>query len=125
MESKSKEDKELGKKGEQAAAEFVERIGMEVLERNWKGKVGEVDIVARDDGAIVFIEVKTRRATDKGQPEEAIGPAKQKKYIQLAGEYLAGLEDPEVEVRFDAISILVIEDDRALLRHHLAAFSES
>ena len=125
MVSKSTEDKELGKKGEQAAAEFIERIGMEVLERNWRGRSGEVDLIARDDGVIVFVEVKTRRATDKGHPEEAIGPAKQKKYIKLAGEYLAGLEDPEVEVRFDAISILVIEDDRALLRHHLAAFAES
>ena len=123
--STSKEDKELGAKGEKAAAEFVERIGMEVIERNWKGKSGEVDLIARDDDALVFIEVKTRRATDKGHPEEAIDAAKQKRYIKLAGEYLAKLDDAEVEVRFDAISILVIEEDRALLRHHLAAFSET
>lgn len=123
--STSKEDKELGRKGEQAAAEFIERIGMEVIERNWKGRSGEVDLIAKDDDKLVFIEVKTRRVVDKGEPEEAIGPAKQKKYIKLAGEYLAQQEDADIEVRFDAITILVIEEDRALLRHHLAAFSES
>lgn len=114
--------KRLGERGEDAAAAYLERAGMIVAERNWRCDKGEVDIVALDEGAVVFVEVKTRRTASKGTPEEAVTPAKQRRYRTLAQAYLqhAGLHD--VTVRFDVISILVIAEDRALLRHHRAAF---
>lgn len=113
---------ELGKRGEDAAAAYLERVGMTVVDRNWRCKAGEVDLVALDGSEIVFIEVKTRKSTATGRPEEAVTPAKQRRYHRLAQAYLqqAGLDD--VSVRFDVISLLVLAEDRALLRHHRSAF---
>lgn len=114
--------KKLGERGEDAAAAFLDRIGMTVVERNWRSTAGEVDIIALDRDEVVFCEVKTRRTIAKGTPEEAITAAKQRRYTRLAAEYLqhAGLHD--VVARFDVITLLVLAEDRALLRHHRAAF---
>jgi putative endonuclease len=115
--------KRLGERGEDAAAAFLERVGMTVVERNWRCSSGEIDIVALDGTTIVLCEVKTRRTVAKGSPEEAITPAKRRRYARLAGAYVqqAGVEP--VSVRFDVITLLVIAEDRALLRHHRAAFA--
>lgn len=112
----------LGQRGEDAAAAYVERQGWTVVERNWRVSAGEVDIICVDGTDLVFVEVKTRKSSSKGSPDEAVTPAKQRRYERLAREYVAqaGLDD--VNVRFDVISILVIATDRALLRHHRAAF---
>ena len=112
----------LGARGEDAAAAYLERVGMTVVERNWTSSAGEVDIVALDDREIVLCEVKTRRSTSKGTPEESVTPAKQRRYRKLAAAYLQHAGTTESRIRFDVISILVITEDRALLRHHRAAF---
>ena len=114
--------RKLGERGEDAAAAFLDRVGMTVVERNWRTGAGEIDIVALDGDVVVFCEVKTRRTVAKGTPEDAVTPAKQRRYAKLAAAYLqkAGLNG--VEVRFDVISLLVLAEDRALLRHHRAAF---
>lgn len=119
----TEQGKRLGERGEDAAAQYLERCGMTVVERNWRVPTGEVDLVALDGNAVVLIEVKTRRTVAKGTPDDAVTPAKQRKYLKLAQAYLqhAGLAD--TPVRFDVISILVIAEDRALLRHHRAAFA--
>lgn len=116
------ERRSTGSRGEDAAAAYLERSGMSIVDRNWRTRSGEIDIIALDDRTLVLCEVKTRKTVAKGTPEEAITAAKQRRYKRLAAEYLqhAGLLD--VDVRFDVISILVIADDRALLRHHRAAF---
>ncbi len=117
--------KRLGERGEDAAAAYLERAGMTVIERNWRGTQGEVDIIALEDETLVLCEVKTRKTVSQGTPEEAITPAKQRRYVRLANAYMqqAGLD--EVPVRFDVVSILVIAEDRALLRHHRGAFDAS
>jgi putative endonuclease len=114
--------KQLGERGEEAAAAFLARTGMTVVERNWRCPAGEIDIVALDGDTIVLVEVKTRRTVRKGSPEEAVTPAKQRRYAKLAASYLqsAGLSD--VPIRFDVVTLLVVAEDRALLRHHRAAF---
>ncbi len=114
--------KRIGDRGEDAAAAYLERAGMTIVERNWRCKSGEVDIIALDGEVLVMCEVKTRRSTAKGTPDEAVTPAKQRRYARLANAYLqhAGLADQQL--RFDVVSILVIAPDRALLRHHRAAF---
>ena len=117
------EEKKLGARGEDAAVAFLKRVGMSIEARNWTCKQGEVDIVCRDGETLVFVEVKTRKGTDQGTPEEAITPTKQKKYLRLARAYLAGLGGEEPPVRFDVISILVFDEERALLRHHRSAFT--
>jgi putative endonuclease len=114
---------EVARRGEDAAAAFLTRIGMDVLERNWRCSAGEVDIVARDGDALVFVEVKTRRSERAGTGEEAVSPTKQRRIVKLAEAYLrdCGIEE-RPEVRFDVVAIRVIAKDRALLRHLRAAF---
>lgn len=114
--------RELGSRGEDAAAAYLERNGMEIVERNWRCKAGEVDIVALDGAQVVLCEVKTRRTGSKGTPDEAVTPAKRKRYARLAAAYVQHVGGEEPSLRFDVISILVISEDRALLRHHRAAF---
>lgn len=122
----TQETKELGKKGERAAAEFLKRQGFELVEQNWKCSYGEVDIVALDGVQLVFVEVKTRKSLKAGIPEEAITPAKQKRYLKCARVYSTrneqGLEFESI--RFDAVAIYALNDERALLRYVRDAFRD-
>ncbi len=116
---------DLGKRGEDAAAKFLERHGYEIIARNWTCSAGEADIIARDGDALVFVEVKTRSNTEKGLPEEAITTAKRKRYEKIAVSFLKGFdldEADDVQVRFDVVSIVVVSPDRAFVRHHINAF---
>lgn len=113
---------DIGTRGENAAAAYLERIGMEVIERNWRTERGEIDIVAIDGTDLVICEVKTRRSTSAGTPEEAVSASKQRKLARLAQSYISSAGLSGCAVRFDVISVTVIAEDRALLRHHRAAF---
>lgn len=113
---------EIGARGEDAAAAYLERSGLQVIERNWRCKAGEIDIVALEGECLVFVEVKTRRTNSKGTPEEAVSPAKQRKLVRLAEAYVEYASVSPVSVRFDVIGIRPIAEDRALLRHHRCAF---
>lgn len=119
----TEKSKRLGERGEDAASAYLDRSGLTVIERNWRCPSGEIDIVALDGEVLVLCEVKTRKGVEKGTPEEAITPAKQKRYKRLAAAYLQAQGLEPVEVRFDVITLLVLAEDRALLRHHRAAFA--
>lgn len=114
--------KRIGERGEDAAAAYLENAGMRLEVRNWRCPAGEIDIVARDGDTLVLCEVKTRRTVRTGLPEEAVGPAKQKRLARLARAYIATLPEEPAAVRFDVVTLLVIAPDRALLRHHRSAF---
>jgi putative endonuclease len=114
--------KRLGERGEDAAVAFLERAGATIVERNWRCQNGEIDIVALDGDTLVLCEVKTRRTASKGTPEEAVTPAKQRRYSKLASAYVQAANIEPVEIRFDVITLLVVAEDRALLRHYRAAF---
>jgi len=116
---------EVGMRGEQAAAVYLERVGMRVVERNWRTNHGELDIVALDGEELVLCEVKTRSTDSKGSPEEAVSPAKQRRLVRLAEAYMTANGLSECQIRFDVISIQVLSESRALLRHHRAAFALS
>ena len=120
---KKSNSKELGKKGEDAAAQFLMRKYYDILDRNWVCSAGEVDIVAEDEEALVFVEVKTRSSCAKGLPEEAVTLAKRRRYEKIAALYLRDHSVESKAVRFDVISILVVAPDRAFLRHHRDAFA--
>ncbi len=119
----SRHNIELGRRGEEAAARFLERRGFEVLERNWTCSAGEADIIAQDEDTLVFVEVKTRSNTEKGLPEEAVDERKRERYERIAAAFLQTYETVDIAVRFDVVSILVIGSERAFLRHHVNAFS--
>lgn len=118
----TEKSKRLGERGEDAAVAYLERSGFTIVERNWRCPAGEVDIIAFEGEALILCEVKTRKGVRKGTPEDAVTPAKQKRYKRLAAAYVqfAGLD--AVHIRFDVITLLVLAEDRALLRHHRAAF---
>ena len=115
--------KELGKRGEAAARAYLDHMGFEVVDSNWKCRFGEADVVARDGEDLVFVEVKTRSGVGRGFPEEAVTAEKRRKYEKIAGCYLADHDfDGSFAVRFDVIGILVLGEHRAFLRHHRNAF---
>ncbi len=114
---------ELGRRGEDAAARFLYQRGYEIVERNWLCPAGEADIIARDGDAVVFVEVKTRTSVEKGLPSEAVDAQKRSRYEKIAALFLRDYEAVNVPVRFDVVSLLVVSPDRALIRHHINAFS--
>ncbi|MDR3316115.1 MAG: YraN family protein [Coriobacteriales bacterium] len=118
----TKEQKQLGQRGEGYACHYLERQGVRILERNWRCKAGEADIIACEDEDLVFIEVKTRRSAAAGLPEEAVTPEKRKRYEGIALHYLATHSLPSSRVRFDVIALSVIDEGRAFVRHHRDAF---
>ena len=110
-----------GTAGEDAAVAHLSRIGYAILDRNFKSRSGEIDIVAREGKTTVFVEVKRREATGHGAAAEFVSPSKMRKVVSAARLYAArhGLTDSLI--RFDVIAIDVI-DGREQLRHHKGAF---
>jgi putative endonuclease len=112
----------LGVHGERIAVSYLTDHGFRVLDRNWRCREGELDIVARDRDALVFCEVKTRRGVGFGHPVEAVTGAKQRKLRTLAQRWLATHDEHAPELRFDVVGVLVRPDRPALVTHLRAAF---
>ena len=113
----------LGDQGESIAADYLTDAGLRVLDRNWRCREGELDIVARDDGALVFCEVKTRRGIGYGHPAESVTPAKQRRIRLLAQRWLAAHDEHAPEIRFDVVGVLVLPAGPPNVTHLMAAFS--
>lgn len=96
----------LGGKGEELAARFLRKKGFKVLERNYRCPAGEVDIIARDGGTVVFVEVKTRAGGLFGHPLEAVHGRKRERLRKAALFYLSS-RGGEAPARFDIIGINV------------------
>ena len=95
----------LGDRGEVVACEFLRKKGYEVLEKNYKCTLGEIDVVARRRGRLAFIEVKTRTGTQFGTPQEAVDARKQEKLLQLAAWYLKAKKITDLPVSFDVVAV--------------------
>lgn len=117
-------NKELGMKGEAAAARYLEHVGYEIVERNWRCPAGEADIVAFDGDMLVFCEVKTRTSLKRGMPSESVDEKKRARYEKIAAWYLRSYDVGSRPVRFDVIAVLVVNDDRAMIRHYVNAFGQ-
>ena len=112
----------LGALGERLAAEHLVRRGFEILERNYRTRWGELDIVAFDGRVLTFCEVKTRRATAAGvNPLEAVRALKRSKVRKMAGRWLVERTDrPYADtVRFDAIGVTLDAGGRLISLEHL------
>lgn len=121
--ARGKRNRELGMRGEEAAARYLYRHGYDILARNWKCHAGEADIIARDSHALIFVEVKTRMDSHKGFPEEAVTAAKRAKYEKIALAFVADYDVVDLSVRFDVVSIMVVAPDRAMIRHIIDAYA--
>lgn len=97
----------MGTHYEEIASEYLRARGYEILEKNFRCRFGEIDMVAREQNYLCFIEVKYRRTDRKGHPEEAVDRRKQNRICRVADYYLLSHpSDREVEVRFDVVAIL-------------------
>lgn len=94
----------LGREGEEAAGRFLESLGWRILERGWRTRLGEVDLIARDGDTVVFVEVKTRSSNRFGPAESAVDRRKRGRIVRAALAWLgrSGLDAP---VRFDVVAL--------------------
>ena len=100
--------KELGRTGEALAASYLARAGYTIVARNYRSRLGELDLVAEDDGTIVFVEVKTRRDGAAVGPFEAVTKAKRRQMARVALDYLARHGQGERPMRFDVVAVTFV-----------------
>ena len=119
--------KKLQERAIKAAEKFVAHRGYEILDTNWSPEEGvAIDLVALDADAVVFIDVTARQGISKGLPEEDAAGSRQRMEIAAAMWLSEHLDDDrfvDATVRFDKIAMLVIGENRALLRHHINCLS--
>ncbi|MEZ6122051.1 MAG: YraN family protein [Planctomycetaceae bacterium] len=96
----------LGDRGEQAAVRFLKARGFKILQQQYRNQFGEIDIVGRHAGRIVFVEVKTRTSDERGLPSEAVDRRKQQQLTRLALVWLKKYGKLNQSARFDVVSIL-------------------
>ena len=105
---------------------YLAKKGYEALERNYRTRHGEIDLIVRGERALVFVEVKLRGGTEFGDPLEAVTPKKQAQVRLMAEQYLAVRGDEFIagfdEVRFDVVGILASGAGRPEIRHVKDAF---
>ena len=122
---KNMHNKDLGRKGEEAAARYLVRRGYDIVERNWTCIAGEADIIAFDGDTIVFVEVKTRTSAANGLPGEAVTKEKRRHLLDAARRYMVA-HPTRKAIQFDIVEVFLDpagEAPRVLaVRHHPDAF---
>jgi len=120
----TRERKELGAEGEAAAARYLKKRGLKIIEQNYRSRLGEIDLVAQEGKRWVFVEVKTRIEGEGDPPQSAVTLYKQRRLVRLAQAYILRQRLGEVPCRFDVVSVLFNEKGRVSeIRHLPAAFS--
>jgi putative endonuclease len=109
----------LGPQGEKIAADYLSGKGYRILERNYRFRRNEIDIIARHRGVICFVEVKTRSSDEKGDPLEAVTPQKQQEIIKAAKSYLFSKKNMDADCRFDVVAVRV----RAMEQERISSFT--
>ena len=109
-----------GKRSEIIASQFLKAKGYKIISVNYKNKIGEIDIIAKDKTCLVFVEIKARNSQQFGHPLEAVNTQKQQKIRAAAGVYLMKNNLLDAVCRFDVISILGEENPE--IQHIVAAF---
>ena len=107
----SKKRQNLGEAGEEIATTFLKKNNYTILDKNYRRKFGEIDIIAREGDYLVFIEVKTRKTVSHGHPLEAITLKKQRQISRVAQCYLAENNLFDTAARFDVVSVIVSADN--------------
>lgn len=101
----------VGDQGEAAAARYLEKKGYRILARKYRTRIGEIDIIAAHNAAIVFIEVKTRKNNRYGTPASAVTYHKQRKLIKTALYYLLATRSEQAAIRFDVLEVMLSDTD--------------
>jgi len=100
----------FGKKGEALAVHRLKKAGYKIIETNYRTQLGEIDIVAKDNDTIVFVEVKSRRSLHFGNPKQAVTLQKQKKISIVALYYLKTTGQSNAKARFDVVTVISNRD---------------
>ncbi len=108
---------QLGKKGEQLAATYLQENGFQIIKRNYRQKCGEVDIIVSKKDTLIFVEVKTRSSLLFGQPFEAVTKEKQRQLKRVALDFMTRNKIKDRAVRFDVISILLAKKCAPQIEH--------
>lgn len=120
--NKKSNSKSLGKKGEDIAEELLRSKGYQIIKRNFRFGKGEIDIIAKDGDCLVFVEVKSRKNYDFGEPEYSITKSKQKQLKRIAEGYFYVNGISEQLCRFDVITIVGEKEDELKISHIENAF---
>ncbi|MDN5346640.1 MAG: putative endonuclease [Clostridia bacterium] len=98
---------EIGRLGEEAAANYLKAMGYRILERNFRCRLGEIDLIALEKDELVFVEVRTRTSLSLGLPQESVRHWKRHKLRELASFYLKKFPDKTPPCRFDVVAVQV------------------
>ncbi|NKY84807.1 YraN family protein [Nocardia veterana] len=112
----------LGAHGEELAAQFLQGAGIRIVERNWRCRYGELDLIVDDAGTTAFVEVKTRTGLGYGTPAESVTFTKQQRIRRLALLWLTEQSGPWLRIRFDVVSVLLLRGREPRIEHVRAAF---
>lgn len=113
----------LGRNGEDRAARYLESEGYEIVERNYHCRSGEIDIIAREAGDLVFVEVKTRRSDTDSAASEAVDSRKRAKIVRSAWSYLSERQLGEIGCRFDVAEVYFVNGRPVTVEITKGAFS--
>ncbi len=95
----------LGLEGEALAAAELERLGYQILDRRYRSRYGEIDLIAKDGPTVVFVEVKTKTDSRFGDPAEMVTAQKQRRLVSMAEEYVSGHQLHATPCRFDVVAV--------------------
>jgi len=101
----------FGKDSESVAVRHLKKNGYKILQQNYRTKLGEIDIIAKDKHALVFVEVKARKSGRFGSPKWAVTPKKQRKISMVALYYLKATNQQNVKARFDVVTISSLQNN--------------
>ena len=107
---------ELGKAGEQIAADYLKKKGYRIITRNWRYRKAEIDIIAEANGVLVVVEVKTRSSNHYGNPQDFISKEKIRLLVLATDAYITKYEIP-LQVRFDIVSVLIPSKKKVTVQH--------
>jgi putative endonuclease len=111
--------KEVGALGEKMAVDFLKKHGYKIVQRNFRCREGEIDIIARQGDCLVFVEVRTRKSSGFGIPEESITPVKSKRLVDLANTYLQSCGSFPQSWRIDVIAVELKPDNKLSRLEHI------
>jgi len=115
----SSKRKEVGAIGEKLAADLLKKHGYKILQRNYRCREGEVDIIAQKDDSLVFVEVRTKKSSGFGTPEESVSFFKREKLISLANAYIQTLDNPPASWRIDVVAVELAPNNKVSRLEHI------
>ncbi|MBZ9608310.1 YraN family protein [Clostridium estertheticum] len=112
-------NKDIGALGEDISENYLKNIGYRILDKNFRCKCGEIDLIAINKGYICFVEVKTRYGINYGTPAESVTSSKQKKIYKTAQVYISQKNIINYNFRFDVVEVMLNSDNNNFLINHI------